>query len=109
MPNLGVPDVNTLVEGAAGKVPAVWAKGYAVDGLLVTGQCVDTHPTLNVPQTHRWVKWCAREMGGRRVGHLCKSQNYNWYTELNWTAAAEENSQINNMDMCEYYVHPNKH
>ncbi|KAJ4936962.1 hypothetical protein JOQ06_001546, partial [Pogonophryne albipinna] len=37
-------DVHTLVEGAAGEVPAVWAEGHAVDGLLVAGQSVDTHP-----------------------------------------------------------------
>lgn len=52
MPDLGVPDVNTLVKGATGEVPAIRAKGHAVDGLLVAGQCVDTHPTLHVPQTH---------------------------------------------------------
>ena len=55
----GVPDVDTLVEGAAGEVSAVGAEGHAVDGLLVAGQSVDTHPALHVPQTHRGVKGCA--------------------------------------------------
>lgn len=52
IPDLSVPDVDTLVEGAAGEVPAVGAEGHAVDRLLMAGQCVDTHSTLYVPQTH---------------------------------------------------------
>lgn len=52
MTDLSVPDMNTLVKGAAGEVPAIRAKGNAVHGLLVAGQCVDTHSTLHVPQTH---------------------------------------------------------
>lgn len=51
-PDLSVPDVDTFIEGAAGKVSAIRAEGHTVDGLLVAGQCVDTHPTLYVPQTH---------------------------------------------------------
>lgn len=50
--DLSVPDVDTLVEGAAGEVPAIRAEGHAVDGLLVAGQCVNTHPALYIPQTH---------------------------------------------------------
>lgn len=52
IPDLSVPDVDTLVEGAAGEVPAVRAEGHAVDGLLVAREGVDTHPALHVPQTH---------------------------------------------------------
>lgn len=54
--DLGVPDVHTLVKGAAGEVPAVGAEGHAVDGLLVASQSVDAHPTLHVPQTNCGVK-----------------------------------------------------
>lgn len=61
--NLCVPDVDALVEGAAGEVPAVGAEGHAVDGLLVAGQSVDAHAALHVPQTHRGVKRRAAEIG----------------------------------------------
>lgn len=61
--NLRVPDVDALVEGAAGEVPAVGAEGHAVDGLLVAGQGVDAHAALHVPQTHRGVKRRAAESG----------------------------------------------
>lgn len=44
--------MDTLVKGAAGQVPAIWAEGHAVDGLLVAGQRVDAHAPLHVPQTH---------------------------------------------------------
>ena len=53
---LGVPDVDTLVEGAAGQVLAVGAEGHAVDGLLVLGERVDAHASLHVPQAHRRVE-----------------------------------------------------
>lgn len=51
--DLSVPDVDTLVEGAAGEVSAVRTEGHAVHGLLVASQRVDAHPALHVPQTHR--------------------------------------------------------
>lgn len=57
-PDLSVPDVDTLVKGAAGEVPAVGTEGHAVDGLLVAGQSVDAHAALHVPQTHSGVKRC---------------------------------------------------
>lgn len=50
--HLCVPDVDTFVKGAAGQVSAIWAKGHAVDGLLVFGQRVDADPSLHVPETH---------------------------------------------------------
>jgi len=56
IPNLSVPDVDTLVKGATGEVPAIGTEGHAVDGLLVVGQCVDTHTPLHIPQTHSGVK-----------------------------------------------------
>lgn len=56
MSNLSVPDVDTLVEGAAGEVLAVRTEGHAVNRLLVPGQSVNTHPTLHVPQTHSGIK-----------------------------------------------------
>lgn len=52
----GVPDVDTLIKGAAGQVLAVGAEGHAVHGFLVLGQRVDTHASLHVPQSHRRVK-----------------------------------------------------
>ena len=53
---LRVPDVDTLVEGAAGQVAAVGAEGHAVDGLLVLGERVDADAALHVPQPHRRVE-----------------------------------------------------
>ena len=44
--------MDALVEGAAGEMPAIRAEGHAVDGLLVTRQCVNADPALYVPQTH---------------------------------------------------------
>lgn len=61
--NLRVPDVDALVEGAAGEVPAVGAEGHAVDGLLVAGEGVDAHAALHVPQAHRGVERRAAEIG----------------------------------------------
>ena len=61
LPYLSVPDVHTLVEGAAGQVPPVGAEGHAVDGLLVARERVDADTTLRVPQPYRRVK-------GRAVG-----------------------------------------
>ena len=47
---LSVPDVHTLVEGAAGQVLPVGAEGHAVHGFLVLGQCVEAHAPLHVPE-----------------------------------------------------------
>lgn len=55
--------MDTLVKGAAGQVPAIWAEGHAVDGLLVAGQSVDAHAPLHVPQAHCWVKRRTAERG----------------------------------------------
>lgn len=52
----GVPDVNTLVKGAAGQVLPVGAEGHAVHGFLVLGQGVNANAPLHVPQPHRRVK-----------------------------------------------------
>ena len=66
---LSVPDVDTLVEGAAGQVAPVGAEGHAVDGLLVAGERVDADAALHVPQTHRRVERSAEEeRGGRLAG-----------------------------------------
>lgn len=48
-PYHGVPDVDTLIEGAAGQVLAVGAEGHAVHGLLVLGERVNTNPPLHIP------------------------------------------------------------
>lgn len=48
----GVPDVDALIEGAAGQVFAVGAEGHAVDRLLVFGQCVNANASLHIPQSH---------------------------------------------------------
>lgn len=53
----GVPDVHALIEGAAGQVLPIGAEGYAVHGFLVLGQSVNTHTSLDVPQSHRRVEW----------------------------------------------------
>ena len=47
---LSVPDVHTLVEGAAGQVLPVGAEGHAVHGFLVLGQRVEAHAPLHVPE-----------------------------------------------------------
>lgn len=52
----GVPNVNTLVKGAAGQVPPVGAEGHAVHGFLVLGQGVNANASLHIPQPHRRVK-----------------------------------------------------
>lgn len=52
----GVPNVNTLIEGAAGQVLPIGAEGHAVHGFLVLGQCVNTNTSLDIPQSHRRVK-----------------------------------------------------
>ncbi len=56
-----VPDVNTLVEGAAGQEPAVRTEGHAVDGLLVFGERVGADASIHVPQSHRGVEGGAEE------------------------------------------------
>lgn len=62
----GVPDVDTLVEGAASQVLAVGAEGHTVDGFLVLGQRVNANPSLDVPQAHRRVeRGAAWERGSR--------------------------------------------
>jgi len=67
--HLRVPDVDTLVEGAAGQVASVGAEGHAVDGLLVARERVDAHAALHVPQAHRRVEGRAGGgMGGRKGG-----------------------------------------
>ena len=48
---LSVPDVHTLVEGAAGQVLPVGAEGHAVHGFLVLGERVDAHAPLHVPKS----------------------------------------------------------
>lgn len=48
---LSVPDVHTLVEGAAGQVLPVRAEGHAVHGFLVFGERVDAHAPLDVPKS----------------------------------------------------------
>lgn len=111
MPDLSVPDMNTLVEGAAGKVPAVRAKGNAVHGLLVASQCVDTHPTLHVPQAHCWVKWCATEMEWEGSEHESCCNKINHYVPQSWDTAFEvdscERKQPDYLDMHEYCVYLN--
>lgn len=52
----GVPNVDTLIKGAAGQVLAVGAEGHAVYGFLVLGQRVDANPSLDVPQSNRRVE-----------------------------------------------------
>lgn len=47
--DLSVPDVDAFVKRTTGEVAAVWAEGHAVDGLLVAGQCVNTHTAFDVP------------------------------------------------------------
>ena len=48
---LSVPDVHTLVEGAAGQVLPVRAEGHAVHRFLVFGERVDAHAPLDVPKS----------------------------------------------------------
>lgn len=51
-----VPDVHTLIEGAAGQVLAIGAEGHAVDGFLVFGQRVNADASLHIPQSHSRVE-----------------------------------------------------
>ena len=55
----GVPNVDALIEGAAGEVFAIGAEGYAIDRLLVLGQCVNANASLDIPQPHCRVERCA--------------------------------------------------
>ncbi|RUS71533.1 hypothetical protein EGW08_020703, partial [Elysia chlorotica] len=48
-----IPYVYTFVEGSTGYEFSVWAESHAVDGLCVLGECVETGPPLNLPQSHR--------------------------------------------------------
>lgn len=58
---LSVPDVHTLVEGAAGQVLPVGAEGHAVHGFLVLGERVDAHAPLDVPKSDSRIERGARQ------------------------------------------------
>ena len=53
---LSAPDVNTFVKTSAGQKLSVRRKCDTVDGLLVSGEGVDTRPSLHVPQPNCRVK-----------------------------------------------------
>lgn len=78
-PYHGVPDMNTLVEGAAGQVLAVGAERHAVNGLAVFGQRVDAHAAFHVPQPHRGVEgravWGEVSMRSQRLPPISASLN----------------------------------
>lgn len=63
---LRVPDVHTLVKGAAGQIFAIRAKSYTIDGFLVFGERVDANAPLHVPQPNRRVKRSAAKTGEER-------------------------------------------
>lgn len=81
----GVPDVDALIEGAAGQVLAVGAEGHAVHGLLVLGQRVDANASLHVPQPHRGVK---RSTGKRVKGCTFVNKNVGTTKKCEQNAAA---------------------
>lgn len=84
----GVPDVDALIEGAAGQVLAVGAEGHAVHGFLVLGQRVDTHASLHIPQSHRRVKGGTGK--GSQVGLLLTETSGEKQRASNITAALEQ-------------------
>lgn len=51
-----VPNMDTLIEGAAGEVFAVRTEGHTVDWLLVLCERVNTDSSLHIPQPHRGVE-----------------------------------------------------
>lgn len=67
---LSVPDVHTLVKGAAGQVLPVGAKSYTIDWFLVFGERVDANTPLHVPQSN-----CRIERSTGKTGEKTSPQH----------------------------------